>query len=122
MRACPLRRQSTLGRVVYIICTAFIVCYILFDVLDLDRSNFPTTRAPVDRTVVMVEVPKFTVNVADMTDVWVNVTALLLAEPKKSVRQEALEVPRPLALNTARVHGYRAALPRSSISDTPGLL
>ncbi len=70
----------------------------------------------------MVEVPKFTVNVADMTDVWVNVTALLLAEPKKSVRQEALEVPRPLALNTARVHGYRAALPRSSISDTPGLL
>src|SRR6266446_3304514 len=103
MRACPLRRQSTLGRVVYIICTAFIVCYILFDVLDLDGSNFPTTRAPVDRTVVMVEVPKFTVNVypAEMTDVWVNVTALLLAEPKKSVRQEALEVPRPLALNTA---------------------
>ena len=122
MRDCPLRRQSTLGRVVYIICTAFIVCYILFDVLDLDGSNFPTTRAPVDRTVVMVEVPKFTVNVADMTDVWVNVTALLLAEPEKTVRREALEVPRPLALNTARFRGYRVALPRSSISDIPGLL
>src|SRR6266478_6209006 len=117
-----LRRRSTLSRVTYIICTVFIVFYILFDVLDLDGSDFPTTRAPVDRTVIMVEVPKVTVNVADMTDVWVNVTALLLAEPKKSVRQEALEVPRPLALNTARVHGYRAALPRSSISDTPGLL
>jgi hypothetical protein len=115
-----LCRRSTLERVTYIICTVFIVFYIIFDILDVDGSDFPTTRAPVQRTVVMIEVPKFTANVhpADMNDVWVNVIALLLAEPEKTVRREALEVPRPVALNTARVRGYRVALPRSSISDT----
>ena len=114
-----LRRRSTLERVTHIICTVFILFYILFDVLDLDGSDFLMTRAPVDRTVIMVEVPKVTVNVylADTTAVWVNLTALLLAEPGTSVRHDALEVPRPLALNTARVRGYRAALPRSSTAD-----
>jgi hypothetical protein len=118
MRHCPLRRRSPLSRVLYIICTAFIVCYILFDVLDLDGSNFPTMRAPVNRTVVIVEVPKVGdhVYLPDTTDLWVNV-ASLSTESEYVTRFEALDVRIPLLSDAARAHGYRIALPRSSPSD-----
>jgi hypothetical protein len=118
MPDCPLRRRSTLSRVVYIICTAFIVLYILFDVLDLDGSNFLTTRAPVNRTVVIVEVPKVGENVylPDTTDLWINL-AVLPTEAKYVIHLVALSVRIPLLPDAARARGYRIALPRSSPSD-----
>jgi hypothetical protein len=118
MPDCPLRRRSTLSRVVYVICTAFIVLYILFDVLDLDGSNFLTTRAPVNRTVVIVEVPKVGENVylPDTTDLWINL-AVLPTEAKYVIHLVALSVRIPLLPDAARARGYRIALPRSSPSD-----
>jgi hypothetical protein len=118
MPDCPLRRRSTLSRVVYIICTAFIVLYILFDVLDLDGSNFPTTRAPVHRTVVIVEVPKVGENIylPDTTDLWMNLAALP-TEAKYVIHLVALSVRIPSLPDAARARGYRIALPRSSPSD-----
>lgn len=118
MPDCPLRHRSTLSRVVYVICTAFIVLYILFDVLDLDGSNFPTMRAPVHRTVVIVEVPKVGENVylPNTTDLWVNV-ASLLAESEYAIHLAALDLWIPLLPDAARARGYRIALPRSSPSD-----
>jgi len=118
MPDCPLRRRSTLSRVVYVICTAFIVLYILFDVLDLDGSNFPTMRAPVHRTVVIVEVPKVGENVylPNTTDLWVNV-ASLPAESEYAIHLAALDLWIPLLPDAARDRGYRIALPRSSPSD-----
>lgn len=115
-----LRRRSTLSRVTYIICTVFIVFYILFDVLDLDGSDFPTTRAPVDRTVIMVEVPKVTVNVylPDTPDLWVNLNILLPTELEKSLRHVVSEQPSLSPLNIPRTHGYLVALPRSSTPDS----
>jgi hypothetical protein len=118
MPDCPLRRRSTLSRVVYVICTAFIVLYILFDVLDLDGSNFLTTRAPVNRTVVIVEVPKVGENVylPDTTDLWINL-AVLPTEAKYVIHLVALSVRIPSLPDAARARGYRIALPRSSPSD-----
>ena len=118
MPDCPLGRRSIQSRVVYIICTAFIVLYILFDVLDLDGSNFSTTRAPVHRTVVIVEVPKVGENVylPNTTDLWVNV-ASLLAESEYAIHLAALDLWIPLLPDAARGRGYRIALPRSSPSD-----
>ena len=115
-----LPHRSTLSRVIYIICTVFILSYILFDVLDLDGSDFLTTRAPIERNVVMVEVPKVTVNVylSDTPDIWVNLNILLPTELEKSLRHVALEQPSFILLNTPRAHGYRVALPRSSTPDS----
>jgi len=118
MRDYQLSRRSTLGRVVYVICTAFVVFYILFDVLDLDGSEFPTTRAPVHRTVVIVEVPKVGENVylPNTTDLWVNV-ASLPTESEYAIHLAALDLWIPLLPDAARGRGYRIALPRSSPSD-----
>jgi hypothetical protein len=120
-----LRRWSTLGRVGYILCTVLIVFYVAFDVLDLDGSDFPTTRAPVARTVIMVEVSKVNVDVylPVLTELWVGSTMLLLAVGlRKSFQHKTLDVLRILPLNTPRAHRYRVALPRSSVSDIRGLL
>jgi hypothetical protein len=113
-------RRLTLSRVTYIICTVFMLFYILFDVLDLDGSDFPTTRAPIERNVVMVEVPKVTVNayLPDTPDIWVNLSILLPTGLEKSLRHFILQMPRLLLLNTPRAHGYRIALPRSSTPDS----
>ena len=118
MTAHQIHRRSALRAVVYTISTAFIVFYILFDVLDLDGSNFPTTRAPVHRTVVIVEVPKVGENVylQNTTDLWVNV-ASLLAESEYAIHLAALDLWIPLLPDAARRRGYRIALPRSSPSD-----
>ena len=118
MTAHQIHRRSALRAVVYTISTAFIVFYILFDVLDLDGSNFPTTRAPVHRTVVIVEVPKVGENVylPNTTDLWVNV-ASLPAESEYATHLAALELWIPLLPDAARGRGYRIALPRSSPSD-----
>jgi hypothetical protein len=118
MTAHQIHRGSALRTVVYTICTAFIVFYILFDVLDLDGSNFPTTRAPVHRTVVIVEVPKVGENIylPDTTDLWMNLTALP-TEAKYVIHLVALSVRIPSLPDAARARGYRIALPRSSPSD-----
>jgi hypothetical protein len=116
--------RPSLRRVTYVICTTFIVFYILFDVLDLDGSDFPTTRAPVARSVIMVEVPKVSVDVylPVLTELWVGSTLLLAVGLGKSFQHKTLDVLRILPLNTPRAHRYRVALPRSSVSDIPGLL
>ena len=118
MTAHQIHRRSALRAVVYTICTAFIVSYILFDVLDLDGSNFPTTRAPVHRTVVIVEVPKVGENIylPDTTDLWMNLAALP-TEAKYVIQLVALSVRIPSLPDAARARGYRIALPRSSPSD-----
>ena len=113
------RRWSTLGRIAYIVCAVSIVFYVLFDVLDLDGSDFPTTRAAVDRTVVMVEVPKVSiaVYVPERLDLWVNLSVLLPTGPDRSFEHKALDVLTLLPLNTPRSHRYRVALPRSATID-----
>jgi len=55
-----LNRSSPFGRAIYIVCMVVVFCYILFDVLDLDGSDFPRPGAPVERNVVIAEVPKVT--------------------------------------------------------------
>ena len=53
-------RSSPLGRTIYIAGMVIVFSYILFDVLDLDGSDFPRPGAPVERNVVVAEVPKVT--------------------------------------------------------------
>jgi len=65
--------SSTFWRTIYIVSMFVVFSYILFDVLDLDGSDFPRPRAPVERNVVVAEVPK-DIKIAyclDRTELWV---------------------------------------------------
>src|SRR5215467_11415962 len=43
--------SSRISRAVYILSILLVFCYIFFDVLDLDGSNFPKLFTPVQRTI-----------------------------------------------------------------------
>jgi hypothetical protein len=71
-------RSSPFGRAIYTVCMVVVFCYILFDVLDLDGSDFPRPGAPVERNVVIAEVPKVTgyVYLPERTNFVANLTVL----------------------------------------------
>ena len=110
---------SIFWRTIYVVCIAFVFSYIFFDVLDLDGSDFPRPRAPVERNVVVAEVPKEIKQayLPDKTELWVDNLALVPAISGESVDVRLTRALTFSPLGSARTRGYRIALPRSSPSD-----
>ena len=110
---------SIFWRTIYVVCIAFVFSYIFFDVLDLDGSDFPRPRAPVERNVVVAEVPKEIKQayLPDKTELWVDNLALVPAISGESVDVRLTRALTFSPLDSARTRGYRIALPRSSPSD-----
>src|SRR5499426_1977817 len=104
---------------IYTTCMLLVFSYILFDVLDLDGSDFPRPRAPVERNVVVAEVPKEIKQayMPDKTELWVDHSVLVPAMPGESVHVRLTMALTFSPLESARTRGYRIALPRSSPSD-----
>ena len=110
---------SIFWRTIYVVCIAFVFSYIFFDVLDLDGSDFPRSRAPVERNVVVAEVSKEIKQAyfPDKTELWVDQLALVPAISGESVHVRLTRALTFSPFDSARTHGYRIALPRSSPPD-----
>src|SRR5215510_765387 len=52
--------SSTFWCATHTVCILLVFCYIFFDVLDLDSSNFPKLFAPVQRTITVAVLPSST--------------------------------------------------------------
>jgi len=115
-----LSRSSTLGRVLYIICTVIVLSYVFFDVLDLDGSDFPKPLNPAKTYVVTPNVLNVTerFHVTKWVKLWTDLSPCSTSwgDDWKVLRR--IDGPRPSTLNSARARGYRRALPRSSVSDS----
>lgn len=112
-------RCSTFWRAIYIVSMLLVFSYILFDVLDLDGSDFPRPRAPVERNVVVAEVPKDIKHayLSERTELWVDHSVPVPAMFDESVHVRLTRMLTFSPLESARTRGYRIALPRSSPSD-----
>jgi hypothetical protein len=110
---------SVFWRTIYVVCIAFVFSYIFFDVLDLDGSDFPRPRAPVERNVVVAEVSKEIKQAyfPDKTELWVDRLALVPAISSESVDLRLTRTLTVSPLDSTRTHGYPIALPRSSPPD-----
>jgi hypothetical protein len=110
---------SKFWRATYIVCMLLVFSYILFDVLDLDGSDFPRPRAPVERNVVVAEVPKEIKQayLPDRTELWVDRSVLVPTMSGESVHVRLTRGLTFSPLDSVRTRGYRIALPRSSPSD-----
>ena len=111
--------SSTFWRTIYIVSMFVVFSYILFDVLDLDGSDFPRPRAPVERNVVVAEVPK-DIKIAyclDRTELWVEHSLLVPAICNETMSVLRTRESRFSHLDSARAHRYRVALPRFFSSD-----
>lgn len=94
--------------------------YILFEVLDLDGSNFQT-RYPLQGTAIAAEVETDIIrpHFVRLPQPWIRVSSLLPVGHLHGICHcEAENLP-PSAFNSFERRGYRTVLPRSSISDDP---
>lgn len=111
--------SSRLWRATYVVCALLVFSYILFDVLDLDGSNFPSVVAPEETTVIVAVVPSDTQlrDSPDATERWVNIPFVFTDRSEKYTWQHTnLLKFSPLGL--ARSHGYRVGLARDSLPDS----
>jgi hypothetical protein len=109
---------STFWRATYLICTVLVFSYILFDVLDLDGSDFPLQPHPLQRTSIVAEVSKDVKrsHLPDRIEPRVDLVLFPIISGE-SLRFRLTKVLTFSPVGFARTRGYRVALPRSSPTD-----
>jgi hypothetical protein len=111
--------SSVFLRAISIACVVVAFSYIFFEVLDLDGSNFPLQRFPVENAAIVPEVETNIVRpyLTRWAVPWTEVLCSLLPEQVDSVRPRLIEYFKASALNSIQRRNYRVALPRSSVPD-----
>jgi len=112
--------SSTFWRVTHTVCILLVFSYVLFDVLDLDGSNFSRLRATVERAVSVAEVPDAVpLNYSpEKSESWGNTSLFFPDQSGSYTRPCWSELLRASTFGTARSHGYRVGLARNSLSDS----
>ena len=111
--------SPVLWRVIYIACTVLISSYIFFDVLDLDGSDFGPRRYPVKGDVPVVkgleEVERS--SLPKSLEASQDISRHFTANRGELISFRSMEEVRKSRRESTRDHGYRVALPRSSVPD-----
>jgi len=120
-RPLPVKLVATLWLVTYVICIGLVCSFILFEVLDVDGSDFPTP--PTTSTPIKLAEPAHEIKRALLStpaQIWILLSIVVtLLEGTRRLRQvgmPALAVAQP-GPRGRRAH--RLALPRASLAD-PG--
>ena len=114
-------KSSALWRPISVACVTIVFSYIFFEVLDLDGSNFPL-RYPVERTAIVSEVETNIIrpHLTRLAQPWTGVSHFLPTSQVTWIQLALAETPATTRFNLLQRHGYRTALPRSSIpNDLP---
>jgi hypothetical protein len=108
-----------LWRLVYIASAVLVFCYIAFNVLDLDLSDFPLKQVPRDHVVVVTEVPKGTELAHFVGDAGLRIEPSFLdpALFKESTRLQEKDQARTLRTG-AHLQIYRITFPRSGSRES----
>jgi hypothetical protein len=109
--------SSILWRAAYIVCVLLVFSYVLFDLLDVDGSDFPPLKTLAGKFLIVPE------NGGGAHDVYVvdqpspeGKNPLQGFGESRGHQLHGTELQRFSPLDSARAHGYRVGLPRDSIS------
>ena len=110
---------SVFWRAVSIVCVMMVFSYIFFEVLDLDGSKFPLQRYPIDCSAIVTEIETNIVRpyLTRLVEPWTEVSFPWLTKQVDWFHPRLIENLTASPFNILQHRGYRAALPRSSISD-----
>jgi hypothetical protein len=113
--------SSIFWRATHTVCILLVFAYVLFDVLDLDGSNFSRLLATVERAAIVAEVPDAVpLNYSPEKSESCGDTSLFFPDLSGSYARPCwAELLRASTLGTARSHGYRVGLARNSLPDSP---
>jgi hypothetical protein len=112
--------SSIFWRATHTVCVLLVFSYILFDVLDLDGSNFSRVLATVERAAIVAEVPDAVpLNYSpEKSERWGDTSLLFPDQSGLYARLYWTELLRASPLGAARSHGYRVGLARNSLPDS----
>jgi hypothetical protein len=110
---------SVLWRTISIICVMMVFSYIFFEVLDLDGSNFPLQRYPVESTAIVPETETNTIRpyLTQLAEPRTEFSFSWLTKHVDWVYLRLIETLTAPGSTQVPRRGYRASLPRSSIPD-----
>src|SRR5262249_35902914 len=111
--------SSRVSRAIYLVSALLVFFNILFDVLDLDGSNFLRLLVPPKRTITVAVAPSGTeIDYSFDHSALRDGIALLYADRSElNLRPPQVEVLISSALGRARFHKYRVGLARNSLPD-----
>ncbi len=121
MRLSSPRIYSRPWLTIYIASTALVFSFILFEVLDIDGSDFPA-RPTTAATPATLSEPEHDIRralVHGPSKLWIDAVVLFAEESWHSVRSHDPAARRPSPVASPRTHGYRIVLARSSLLDVP---
>lgn len=110
---------SILWRAIYVVCMVLVLSYVLFDVLDLDGSDFHSPLTPVQKAIIVAEVPSDVepAYFPQSAVLWENTSVLFGDRSGEYVQLQRTDILISSPLDSARSHGYQVGLPRDSVAD-----
>jgi hypothetical protein len=113
--------SSGLRRAAYLACGLIVLSYFLFDVLDLDGSNFLLLLTPLERSVIVAELPSEIelTHSLERSEPLGDIAFPLAEKSGNYIRLQRAKRPGSSLLDSARCHGYRVGLARDSVPDSP---
>jgi hypothetical protein len=115
-----LFHSSIFWRVTHVVCALLVFSYILFNVLDLDGSNFSRLLTTVERAAIVAEVPDaIRLNYSpEKSESWGDTSLRFTDQSGLCARLYRIELLRASPLGASRSHGYRVGLARNSLPDS----
>ena len=115
----PVRVMAFVWLAAYVICIALVCSFILFEVLDIDGSDFPAPPSNVSTPIKLAEPPHEIKRalLAGSAQLWMLLPALIVL--LETARLGRLRAPARVALQPGPRgrRGLRIALPRASLAD-----
>ena len=121
MRRRPLsvKLVATLWLVTYVVCIGLVCSFILFEVLDIDGSDFPTP--PTTTTPIKLAEPAHEIKRALLSgpaQLWMLLSVVVLVLEASGLRQIRAPAHAPAQPGPRGRRGPRLALPRASLADS----
>jgi len=110
---------ATLWLVTYVVCIGLVCSFILFEVLDVDGSDFPTP--PTTTTPIKLAEPAHEIKRALLSgpaQLWMLLSVVVLVLEASGLRQISAPAHAPAQPGPRGRRGPRLALPRASLADS----
>jgi hypothetical protein len=118
-RALSVKLVASIWLVTYVVCIGLVCSFILFEVLDVDGSDFPTP--PTTTTPIKLVEPAHEIKRALLSgpaQLWMLLSVIVLVLQGNSVQQFGVPARPPVQPGPRGRRGPRLALPRASLADT----
>lgn len=118
-RPLPVKLMATLWLATYVVCIGLVCSFILFEVLDVDGSDFPTP--PTTSTPIKLAEPAHEIKRAMLSgpaQLWMLLSIVVLVLEASGLRQISAPAHAPAQPGPRGRRGPRLALPRASLADS----